>query len=636
VSIAQDIDQTLWLGTSGEGLVNFDPETRTIKTYRHVSGDPTSVSSNTVFRVLVDHAGILWAITTDGLLRYDSKHKNFVTYRVDHGPEIALFGLVEDGQGGLLTAGKDGLLRFDPSSASFSVVDAEDKNGERINSIFVRGSGDYWLGTQYGLRHIDLNGKHISNYSEKDGLASSGIDCILGDDAGNLWMSTTRGISKFDMGRRTFDNYTVSDGLPGEDMTGWGACYKSPNGEMFFGGFAGGASFRPEEVKEDTEVPVVVLTEFDIAGEPISPKPRTPLSQTIGYTRKLSLPFSQNTIALAFSAMSFRSPSTNRYRYRLSGIDNGWQQVSSDRRLASYTALAPGHYQFNVQGATIRGRWSEPGAVLDITILPPWWATWWFRSLAGALALLGLVSAYKVRVRQIATQFQMRLQVRVNERARIARDLHDSILQGIQGLLLRLQAVRNMLPDHPDQAASALDDALDRADRSVAEGRSAVEDLRSNKLISTDPVGTLRDLGRDLLEWSDPPHHSAYCVVIEGQARPLDEVVGDDIYFIAREALRNAINHGNATEIETEISFGDSFSMCIRDNGVGIDPAVIREGQRTGHWGLPGMRERAQSIGAKLRVWSERGAGTEIELTVPGSIAFAKPALHAHSTRQEK
>jgi signal transduction histidine kinase len=124
--------------------------------------------------------------------------------------------------------------------------------------------------------------------------------------------------------------------------------------------------------------------------------------------------------------------------------------------------------------------------------------------------------------------------------------------------------------------------------------------------------------------------------VIEGQARPLDAVVGDDVYFIAREALRNAINHGNATEIETELSFGDSFSMRIRDNGVGIDAAVIREGQRVGHWGLPGMRERALSIGAKLRVWSERGAGTEIELTVPGSIAFTKLNSHARSTRQEK
>jgi ligand-binding sensor domain-containing protein/signal transduction histidine kinase len=636
VSIAQDQDQTLWLGTSGEGLVHFDPKTETVKVYRHVSGDPTSVSSNTVYRVLVDRTGTLWATTPDGLVRHDSKDDKFVTYRVGPGSAIALSALVEDGHGGLLTASKNGLLRFDPGSSSFRVLDAEDKNGERINSIFVGGPGDFWLGTQYGLRHIDLNSQRITDYSEKDGLASSGIECILSDDAGNLWMSTTRGISRFALARGTFDNYTVSDGLPGEDMTGWGACYGGPNGELLFGGFAGGVSFYPAKVKADNEVPVVVLTELDIAGEPVSPKPGTSLSQTIGYTRKLTLPFSQNTIALAFSALSFRSPSTNRYRFRLSGIDSGWQQVSSDRRLASYTALAPGDYQFNVQGATIRGRWSEPGAVLEIRILPPWWATWWFRSLAGTVVLLGLISAYQVRVQQIARQFQMQLQVRINERARIARDLHDSILQGIQGLLLRLQAVRNMLPEHPSQAASALDDALDRADRSVAEGRSAVEDLRSNKRASTDPVGTLRDLGQDLLQGCDPAHRCGYCVVIEGQARPLDQVVGDDVYFIAREALRNAINHANATEIETELAFGDSFSMRIRDNGVGIDAAVIREGQRAGHWGLPGMRERAQSIGAKLRVWSERGAGTEIELTVPGPIAFARPFLREQSTHQER
>jgi ligand-binding sensor domain-containing protein/signal transduction histidine kinase len=636
VTIAQAKDHTLWLGTSGEGLVHFDPDTERIRSYRHVSGDPTSLSSNTVFRVLIDRTGTLWATTLEGLVRYDSTHDNFVTYRFGFGSATALIGLVEDGQGGLLTASNNGLLRFDPASSSFNVVDTEDQSGERINSIYLRGAGDVWVGTQYGLRHVDMNTKHVWNYSEKDGLASSAIECILGDDAGNLWMGTTRGISKFDTRRGTFSNYSVADGLPGDDMTGWGACFKSSEGELFFGGFAGGTSFFPSKVTEDNDVPIVVLTELDIAGEPVSPKPGTSLSRTIGYTRKLTLPYSQNTIALEFSALSFRSPSTNRYRYRLSGIDSSWQQGSSDRRLASYTALAPGDYQFNVQGATIRGPWGEPGAVLDVTILPPWWATWWFRSLAGIVAMLALVSAYNLRMRQIARQFQMRLQARLSERARIARDLHDSILQGIQGLLLRLQAVRNMLPDQPDLAASALDDALDRADRSVAEGRSAVEDLRSNKLISTDPVGTLRDLGRDILEWSELPHRSKYRLVVEGQARPLDEVVGDDVYFIAKEALRNAVNHGNATEIETELSFGDSFSMRIRDNGVGIDATVIREGQRAGHWGLPGMRERAQSIGAKLRVWSEQAAGTEIELTVPGSIAYAKPFLRARSTTQQE
>jgi ligand-binding sensor domain-containing protein/signal transduction histidine kinase len=637
ISIIEDKDGMLWLGTNGQGLFRFDPLTRRMKAYRHDPDNPASLSGNAVYRLFIDRDGTLWATTSDGLDHYDAARDRFDTYRYGTGTIAVYFAINEDRRGTLWIGSPDGLLGFDPKTRAFRAINPKNTSGERINSIYVDNLADLWLGTQSGLKHVNPNTGIVASYFEADGLPSNAISCILGGDDGALWLSTTRGISRFDTRARTIKNYSIADGLPGADLTGYSACYKSASGEMFFGGFAGATAFYPKRVIDDNYVPAIVLTELDIAGVPVSPAAGTPLTRTIGYTQQLTLTNNQNTFALEFAALSFRNPATNRYRYTLAGLDSDWHQVTSERRLASYTALGAGAYEFRLQGATSRGPWSEPGTALRITILPPWWGTWWFRSIIGLLIAFFLWSAYRYRMRQIAGEFQIRLQERISERARIARELHDSMLQGFQGLVLRLQAARNMLPGKPLEAAGALDAALDRADRTVAEGRAAVEELRTATLISTDPVETLRELGQELLESSHAAQRPTFRVLVEGQPRPLDITVGDDIYFIAREAMRNAITHGRATELEAELSFSNqSFSMRIRDSGVGIDPLVLREGRRRGHWGLPGMRERANSVGAEMRIWSEQGAGTEIEITVPGPIAYGTRSNRERSNAQEE
>jgi signal transduction histidine kinase len=218
----------------------------------------------------------------------------------------------------------------------------------------------------------------------------------------------------------------------------------------------------------------------------------------------------------------------------------------------------------------------------------------------------------------------MRLEERVEERTRIARELHDTLLQSFQGLMFSFQAARNLLPGRTEEAIRTLDGAIRKGDEAVAEGRDAIQNLRLGSAQSR-----LEDLltatGQELRDAQDGNSHSAvFQVVMEGLPRTLSPLLQDEIYRIAREVLRNAFQHACASRIEAAIHYDPNlFRLRIRDDGKGIDPAVLQEGARAGHWGLPGIRERAKRIGAQLKLWSENGAGTEVELTVPASVAYA-------------
>jgi len=219
----------------------------------------------------------------------------------------------------------------------------------------------------------------------------------------------------------------------------------------------------------------------------------------------------------------------------------------------------------------------------------------------------------------------MTLEARVGERTRIARELHDTLLQSFQGLMLRFQTVDEMLPARPMEAKKALEGALDRADQAIVEGRDAISDMRTSTFTSHDLAKSMTTLMTNLSEELAAGNGSsvAFRVRVEGAPRTVHPILQDEIYRIARESLRNAFHHAEARNIETEITYSESLlRVRFRDDGKGIDPGVLKHGGRSGHWGLPGMRERAKQMGAQLEVWSELGAGTEVELSIPGSIAY--------------
>ena len=622
LGIVEQGPDVMWMGTGGLGLKRYDRKTGRIKTYLN-SGKPTDLCSDFVEKLMMDRKGRLWEAAWGGLCYLDQATEGFTRFEA-LSANRTYHAIAEDRDGMVWVGSNLGLQRIDPATGNATAFRHNDDPGSvsdnRINSIYQAQDGTLWIGTQNGLDRFDPRANRFVHFNEKDGLAGNVVACVLEDNTHRLWMSTNAGISSFHPNDQRFGNYSVADGLPGADLTGWAACFKSASGEMFFGGFSGAAAFYPDRITDTSYVPPVVLTGFRLFGSPVGIEKGSPLKQSITRSQSISLSHSQNIFSIEFSALSYVNPTANRYRYRLEGLHQQWEEASSEQRQATYTTLPPGDYTFRVQGATSRGAWSEPGAVLHIRIVPAFYQNIWLQGL-GILAVAGLLWLwYRLRLRQMAARVNLVYNERQAERTRIARDLHDTLLQSFQGLVLRLQVVDEWLPE--GKAKEELEQTLERADQAIAEGRSAVHDLRWSTTIANDLAQAVEALGSELAT----EESAAFRVVVEGPSRELDPILRDEIYRIAREAVRNAFHHAQARQIEVEITYGERLlKLRIRDDGRGMDPGIVKEG-RGGHYGLPGIRERAKEIGGHLGVWSAPGAGTEIELSIPGTIAYGAAA----------
>ena len=338
----------------------------------------------------------------------------------------------------------------------------------------------------------------------------------------------------------------------------------------------------------------------------------------------LQLPPLVRDLRIDYTALSLVAPEKNQFRVMLEGRDSEWQDVGA-RRQAFYTDLRPSAYRFRVMASNNSGVWNEVGATLDFSIAPAYYQTRWFQALVVASSL-GLVwVGYRARVRQVARDYQRRLNERVNERTRIARELHDTLLQSFHGLLLRFQTASYLLPERPAEAKEKLDGAIEYAAKAITEGRDAVQGLRSSTVERNDLALAISALGAEVE--ADPSSvRPAFHVAVEGETREFHPVVRDEIYKIAAEALRNAFRHAHAGQVEVEIRYdAEQFRLRVRDDGKGIDPAVLANQGLEGHYGLRGMPERAALIGGKLAVWSEVGAGTEVELRLPANTVYVIP-----------
>ena len=257
--------------------------------------------------------------------------------------------------------------------------------------------------------------------------------------------------------------------------------------------------------------------------------------------------------------------------------------------------------------------------VYRITQQPYFYETASFKLATATAGCLLLVGLYSLRLRQAAARLNARLEERLAERERIARELHDTLLQGFQGLILHFQAAMNQIPDR-EPARQTMKRALHCADEVLLEGRQRVRDLRAEGSASNELPEMLTCYGEEFAQ----DHEVTFKVTIVGSPLLLHPVVGDEIYRIAREGLANAFRHSQASSIELEITY-DPSTLClrVRDNGCGIDQEIMGSG-RQGHWGLSGMRERAQNIGGQLNIWSNPGTGTEIDFKIPAKVAYAR------------
>jgi signal transduction histidine kinase len=329
-------------------------------------------------------------------------------------------------------------------------------------------------------------------------------------------------------------------------------------------------------------------------------------------------------VVLHFTAVEIASPENIRLQYRLDGVDPDWLDADATRT-AIYTDIPVGTHSFHVRASNGDGIWDRAGISYEITQEPYFYATGWFRLVAVIAFVLTLTGVYRLRLRQIHAQMNARLGERVTERMRIARDLHDTLLQSFHGLLPRFQAAHNLLPGRAVDARQVLETALDDAAQAITEARDAVQDLRSSATVTNDLAKAIEVLGEELRAHQAATDGAAtdFSLQAEGKPQNLHPMLRDEIYRITGEALRNAFRHARARRIEAQIEYDRrQLRVRVRDDGIGIDATVLSQEGRTGHFGLRGMRERSKGIGGQLDVWSERGAGTEVELTIPASVAY--------------
>jgi signal transduction histidine kinase/ligand-binding sensor domain-containing protein len=482
--------------------------------------------------------------------------------------------------------------------------------------------GTIWAATDSGLSRITKG--RVATLTTANGLPCPTVHWIIEDRLASYWLYTACGlvrIARSELDAWTADSTrmirsTTFDSADGIRLLpilrpARPAVTKSSDGKIWFVNGATVSFIDPSHIGMNTLPPPVHVEQIVADG------------QTFDEARGLRLPPNVRTLLIDYTALSMVAPEKVYFRYMLEGQDLEWREVVNKREV-QYSNLSPGNYRFRVAASNNSGLWNEAGDVLDFSIAPAYYQTNWFRALCAVFFLALLWTAYQLRVRQLHHQFDMMLEVRVGERTRIARELHDTLLQGFHGLLLRFQTASHLLPNRPVEAKDNLDAAIEQAARAITDGRDAVQGLRASTVERNDLAVAVRTLGDELATDASAHQPPTFSVAVEGQTRDLHPIVRDEIYKIAAESLRNAFRHAHAGRVEVEIRYDtEQFRLRVRDDGKGIDPAVLANQGLEGHYGLRGMPERAALIGGKLAVWSEVGAGTEVELRLPSSIVYA-------------
>ncbi|MFD2934210.1 two-component regulator propeller domain-containing protein [Spirosoma flavum] len=431
LAIYEDADKSIWTGNYKGGLSLFNRAKGNFSS----KGDFSQLS---ISAILEARNGIMWLGTLeDGLIRYDKTTGSFIRYR----PNSTQAGnlnyhtvttLWEDRTGNIWMGTEGGGLNvFHPDKNKFTQYINDSQNPKSlsnnlVNVLFESSTGQIWIGTNGGLNQFDASTQTFKAYRQSDGLPNEVVQGILEDNRGTLWLSTNKGLTAFNPKTHTIRNFDTSDGLQGSSFNRM-SCYKSPGGQLFFGGLGGLNSFYPDSLRYNQFVPPVYITDFQIFNKSVSVQDeKSPLKKAITETRDITLSYQQSVLSFGFAALNYTVSSNNEYAYKLEGFDKNWINAGT-KRTATYTNLDPGDYVFRVKASNNDGVWNKTGTFVNLHIIPPFWETWWFRGLLALMLLSSLYAIYRLRVKNIKRQ-QMSLQKQVWERT-------SEVMQQKQALL---------------------------------------------------------------------------------------------------------------------------------------------------------------------------------------------------------
>jgi signal transduction histidine kinase len=572
-----------------------------------------------LFAVAEDYEGTLWAASRDsGLLHLREDGHLIKSFNAEKFGDYPLSVVFDPKRGGIWFTTHQGELFFLKDDKILERYgQAKGLGYGPIRVLQVDKDGGVWVATKQGLAHL-MDGR-ISVLGREKGLPCDAVHWMRRDEDHKVWLLTECGLVGFPESDLlswvtepshavTISNYL--DNTEGVENTPGGGWFMplsamTKDGRILFAMKTGLGVLDPRHLNQNALAPAVHIEGITADG------------REIGNTERASLPAKTAAIHIAYTALSFAAPRKVRFRYQLQGYDKDWSPRISLREV-TYTNLPPGNYSFRVMACNNSGVWNEQGATVQFTILPAFYQTRWFLLLC-ATVLIGLFwLGLRWRVKRVAAAIRERAEVRADERVRIARDLHDTLLQGVQGLTLHFHVAAQELPEGSRTRAS-MERALATADRILVEGRDRVTRLRADDLTHTDLADAFKAVAADL----DHEQRVRFALNVDGRTEDIIPLVLHELYYIGREAIGNAFRHSKASEITVSLSCRPkSVDFVVADNGCGFDLLAQQTNSRSGHWGLPGMKERAVTIGAVFKCLSTANKGTQVMVAVPARRAY--------------
>jgi len=613
-SIAGAGKDDVWVGRQQGGLshLRYSGNSVTAKTYTRAGG----LAQNRVYAVYRSRDGTVWSGTLSGGVS-ELKNGHFTSYTTTDGLAANTISSIAEGPDGTMWFGTPKGVSAMSQKGWRTYTASDGLPSEDVNCLLPDSSRILWIGTAEGLAYLSDGQVHAPREVPKSLQAP--IFGMEEDKNGWLWIATSDHVLRVPRDKllsgavKAVDvrEYEQADGLEStEGVKRSRSVVSDAAGRIWFSLSSGMSVVDPSRVAASSALAIPHIEALSVDGSPVDVQ---------GMVRISAAP---RRITFTYTGLSLATPERVRFKYFLEGFDRSWSAPVATRE-AVYTNLAAHSYRFRVLACNSEGRWSESEAAVGFEVEPTVWQTWWFRTISAALVLLLAWCVYLYRSRQLAKEFNIRLEERVDERTRVARELHDTLLQSFHGLLLRFQAATNLLPERPAEARKTLESAIDQAAQAITEGRDAVQGLRASTVVDLDLALTINTLGQELASGETNPNATEFHVDVEGTPQNLHPILRDEVYRIAGEAMRNAFKHAQARRIEVDIRYDErQLRLRVRDDGKGIDAKHLDGDGYAGHYGLRGLRERAKLMGGTLAVWSELDSGTEVELSIPASRAY--------------
>ena len=601
-SIAKDFNGNLWIGTYSGGLNKFNPATEKFNTYLNDPDNLNSIGANQVLSILVAPDSVFWIATFGGGLNYfkytgsdNIKFKRFTNIPSDSTSlsNDRVYSIYQT-RDGVIWAGTfgGGLARLDKKSGKFKRYvnnpnDPSSLSHNRVMSIYEDNGGLMWISTYGGgLNSFERKTGTFKHYGRKQGLSSDVIYGVLEDNSGNLWISSDNGLFKYYTAMNRFIHYDLDDGIQSREFSG-GAYFKSKDGTLLFGGINGFNYFHPDSIYENQNIPHVVVSSIKISGEPYK-----------GETDELELNYYENFITFEFAALDFTNPVDNQYEYILEGLESDWQSTSSKYRVANYTNLSSGTYYFKVKGSNNDEIWNTQPTVIKITILHPFWQTWWFILLVIVVAGMLIYFGSTIRIRNLLAIEKLK--------TKLAADLHDNIGAGLTEISILSELAANDRNNNSDQFSAKLKNISETARQLIDNMSDIVWVVNPKRDSLNDLIIRLNDAYAELLSGLGISLRTYNLEKLENIKLSMD--YKQNLFMILKEGINNSIKHSRCKKIILEANMrNDIIEIIIKDDGIGLDVSNIEYGN-----GLKNIKSRAESVGGKVKWKRRKNGGTAL------------------------